>query len=91
MFRNQKIPYNDIAIQNIKIEDSSVVIEGAIVSSALNYSKYTYEVRDNNLYITLYGKLVTSPKQSKVTITIAEPNVQGVFYEFDGETTEILL
>ncbi len=66
-----------IGIKNIKVSEENISIEGFTTSSATGFSKYTYYIQNDNLYLKLKYSLVNKVNsEGDFNLTIHEPSAQ---------------
>lgn len=86
---NRSISYEEIAIDDISLSENSLELNGSILASAKNYKHYKYVIIDENLYITMYGGLVTKANSNgefNIVIDDVEMKKVNSIYLKNGET-----
>lgn len=59
MFFDPVLPTDEYGIEEYLITEDTIVINGFITHSGKKFIKYTYKFADGNLYVKIYGSMIT--------------------------------
>ncbi|MDE6319443.1 MAG: hypothetical protein K2M22_07025 [Lachnospiraceae bacterium] len=58
--RSEIVTDSEVVLTNISLSDTALNAAGTFTSSGNSFRKYVYTIKENSLYITVYGGLVSN-------------------------------
>lgn len=69
---------SEVAFTNISLSDTELNAAGTFIASGKSFRKYAYAIKDNSLYITVYGGLVRNKYPNGDFIIDIQDDLQGI-------------
>lgn len=69
---------SEVAFTNISLSDTELNAAGTFIASGKSFRKYAYTIKDNSLYITVYGGLVRNKYPNGDFIIDIQDDLQGI-------------